>query len=186
MQVYKITNLINSKIYVGYETHQNKYYYGSGHLIIKAIKTYGKENFKKEILEECKTKEELCDREKYWIEKLNCRNRKIGYNIHKGGGGAETGKFLGNKNPMYRKTVYSIWVEKYGMEEANKKLKESNTKKSNSMQGRKNSKESIEKVRISALNRKKVNCKFCEKLVSVNTVNRWHNDNCKFKKEVIK
>jgi len=30
--------------------------------------------------------------------------------------------FSGNKNPMYGKTVYSIWVKKYGIDVANEKL----------------------------------------------------------------
>jgi len=42
------------------------------------------ENFIKEIIEECKTKEELCEREKHWIKKLNSRY-PIGYNISSGG-----------------------------------------------------------------------------------------------------
>lgn len=54
--VYIITNLINGKQYVGDhlsyctdETH-NDTYFGSGKIIMRAIKKYGKENFKKEIL----------------------------------------------------------------------------------------------------------------------------------------
>jgi hypothetical protein len=50
--IYKTTNLINGKIYIG--KHQTKKiddaYLGSGVSLIQAIKKYGKENFKKEIL----------------------------------------------------------------------------------------------------------------------------------------
>ena len=50
--VYKIKNTINGKIYVGYHRTLDPHddYYGSGLLINRAIKKYGKENFKKEIL----------------------------------------------------------------------------------------------------------------------------------------
>lgn len=90
MEIYKITNLINDKIYIGKDTTSDKNYYGSGILIKKSIKKYGKENFKKEILEECDTNDELCDREKYWINFYNSTNLTIGYNISKGGDGGDT------------------------------------------------------------------------------------------------
>lgn len=90
MQIYKITNLINGKIYIGKDTVSDKNYYGSGLLIKRAINKHGIENFKKEILEECNNNDELCIREKYWIEKYNSTNSQIGYNISKGGDGGDT------------------------------------------------------------------------------------------------
>ena len=86
MIVYKITNLINNKIYIGKDEKNRAHYMGSGLYIKRAIKKYGKENFKKEILEECKTKDELCEKEKSWIKKLNYIVPN-GYNITKGGEG---------------------------------------------------------------------------------------------------
>ena len=90
MQIYKITNLINGKIYIGKDTVSDKNYYGSGLLIKRSINKHGIENFKKEILEECNNNDELCIREKYWIEKYNSTNSQIGYNISKGGDGGDT------------------------------------------------------------------------------------------------
>jgi group I intron endonuclease len=58
---------------------------GSGILINNAINKYGKENFKKELICECKTKNKLNKSEKYWIKKLNSKNPNIGYNIAEGG-----------------------------------------------------------------------------------------------------
>ena len=85
--IYKITNKINGKIYIGQHKHleNEKFdqYMGSGKLIKDAISKYGIDNFTKEILEEC-TKENVNEREIYWIDKLKARENN--YNISAGGG----------------------------------------------------------------------------------------------------
>tara|TARA_Y100001938_G_scaffold133516_1_gene192982 strand:+ start:109 stop:258 length:150 start_codon:yes stop_codon:yes gene_type:complete len=47
--VYKITNNINERVYIGKDINDNPNYLGSGILIKKAIRKYGKDNFIKEI-----------------------------------------------------------------------------------------------------------------------------------------
>lgn len=102
--IYKITNKINQKIYIGqsknieyrwkqhiYEMNEN---YKSHYSIHKALKKYGIENFTFEIIEITK-EEELFDREKYWIQYYNSYNK--GYNETVGG---DSGLALkGEKNP---------------------------------------------------------------------------------------
>lgn len=87
--IYKTINLINNKIYVGQRTStvpcSEDKYMGSGVLFKKCIKKYGKENFKKELIEYCE-KHQLDDKEIFWIDKLNSMNRLVGYNLCKGGG----------------------------------------------------------------------------------------------------
>jgi len=85
--IYKITNLFNSKIYIGQDSQNNSNYFGSGQTIKKAVRKYGKKFFTKEILEICKSKTELDDKEKFWIKYYNSTNPKIGYNLAEGGGG---------------------------------------------------------------------------------------------------
>lgn len=92
MVIYKTTNLLNGKFYIGQDSKNKKSYFGSGKLLNCAIKKYGKENFKKEILEECFTKEDLDKKEIYWIDLLNSTNKEIGYNIHEGGTGGDNYK----------------------------------------------------------------------------------------------
>jgi group I intron endonuclease len=86
MIIYKTTNLINDKIYIGQDSKNNQEYFGSGKYVNRAIKKYGKENFKKETICECLSKEELNEKEMYWIKQLDCKYPK-GYNLTDGGGG---------------------------------------------------------------------------------------------------
>lgn len=97
MIIYKTTNLINGKIYIGKDVKNKKSYLGSGTILKKAIEKHGKENFLKEIIEYCKNNDELCKREIYWIKKLNSTNKNIGYNISKGGNGGVFGKIQSKK-----------------------------------------------------------------------------------------
>lgn len=80
--VYKITNMINNKFYIGKretttEAETDTTYMGSGLLIRMSIKKYGIENFTKEIIHNCENREELNIQEKYWIKKLNSMDRNI-------------------------------------------------------------------------------------------------------------
>ena len=90
MQIYKITNKVNGKIYIGKDEASNPSYYGSGKLIRRAMKLYGKDSFEKEIVEEVERRELLCEREIYWISFYSSTDRKTGYNIAKGGDGRDT------------------------------------------------------------------------------------------------
>lgn len=91
--VYQITNLINGKIYVGKHKsskHPNvNGYYGSGKQISAAIKKYGINNFIKEVLYYCSSKEEMAAKEAEVVTEEFVK-RKDTYNMHKGGlGGFE-------------------------------------------------------------------------------------------------
>lgn len=87
MIIYCTTNLINGKKYIGYDTKNNPSYLGSGVHIKFAIKKYGKENFKKEILEKCDNFNDLKQAEIYWVDYFNCQKSDLFYNIAPGGEG---------------------------------------------------------------------------------------------------
>lgn len=91
--IYKTTNLVNNKIYIGqHKADQfNVTYFGSGKSLLNAINKYGKENFICEILEWCETQSKINSRERYWIKFYNSRDRNIGYNITEGGEGWKGG-----------------------------------------------------------------------------------------------
>jgi rubrerythrin len=105
MIVYKITNLINNKVYIGQTVRTfNLRYRGRGvgaervlnmlsadsskhineHLYNSMMK-YGVENFKVEIICKCKDTDELNEKEKYYIELYDSTNWNKGYNVQVGG-----------------------------------------------------------------------------------------------------
>lgn len=89
--IYITTNIINGKKYIGQRKLQpNKTpitdnYLGSGTLLLKAIKKYGKHNFTKEILHTCNTQEKANELEIKEINKHNAKNNVNYYNISSGG-----------------------------------------------------------------------------------------------------
>lgn len=92
MVIYKTTNLINNKIYIGQDSKNNPKYLGSGVIFLKALKKYNKNNFSKEIIDSATSIEELNLKEIFWINKFNSTNQKIGYNISLGGSGISLSK----------------------------------------------------------------------------------------------
>ena len=97
--IYKITNTINNKCYIGQSkdlvtrirkhiktlingTNRNEH-------LQNAYNTYGTGNFTIEIIEEC-TAEELDEREIYWIDLYHSYDREYGYNKTRGGTGGNS------------------------------------------------------------------------------------------------
>jgi len=87
-------NLINKKRYIGKDVKNKKSYLGSGAILTKAIKKYGKHNFKKIVLEECVDRSHLEEREKWWIEFFDAVKSEDFYNLLDGGTG---GAIFGHK-----------------------------------------------------------------------------------------
>jgi group I intron endonuclease len=197
MVVYRTTNLINGKIYIGQDSHNNPKYLGSGLLLKRAINKYGIDNFVKDILEVCKSKEDLNKREIFWIEKLNPV-----YNIAKGGNGGDTlsnhpdleliknklkGKVpyhkgkkrpnqTGDKNPAKRKDV-------------REKIRQSKLDNPTQMFGDDNPAKRLDvREKISAgiseswKTRESIKCPHCDKeSINASGMYRWHFENCKHK-----
>ena len=95
-EVYKITNKVTGKIYVGitnqgsgarYRHHWYEARIGESAPIHKSMAKYGEENFTLEIIDFADTYEELKEKERFWIKELNSMDRKIGYNLTEGGDG---------------------------------------------------------------------------------------------------
>jgi group I intron endonuclease len=87
--IYKITNLVNAKVYIGQTTFSMKdrlHSHCKGLFCTKlsrAIRKYGKENFVIEQIDSANNRLELNQKEIYWISHYNAI--KEGYNIREGG-----------------------------------------------------------------------------------------------------
>ena len=93
MIVYKITNRIDGKVYIGqtikplavrWKRHCNPAN-DNCVAIHRAIKKYGKENFTIEQIDVACTRDELDAKEQYWIKFYDSMNSDKGYNLKSGG-----------------------------------------------------------------------------------------------------
>lgn len=83
--IYKTINLLSGKYYIGMHSTDDldDGYIGSGNRLRLAIRKHGKENFKREILEFCSSRQELADKETdivnlEEIAKIDCMNMRVG------------------------------------------------------------------------------------------------------------
>ena len=147
--IYRITNMINGKKYIGKHSTTDVYdgYFGSGIAIKQAINKYGIDNFKKEIICYCDNEEELKEMEKYHIKKEGTFSK--GYNLTLGGEG-----ILGYKHTedSIRKASDSrkrYYEENPEMREKISEMAKKRVGKLNSFYGRKLSQEHIDKLTVS-------------------------------------
>ena len=169
--IYKTTNLINGKIYVGQHSTNDfdDSYIGCGVYrqndatenipFHNSVRKYGYKNFRREIIELCKDREQLEKREIFWIKELNVTNNKIGYNITKGGLGGDTISSHPNREDIIRR---------------------SSIKRSKSMIGHIVSEETRQNIR-NTLNRRPLRtCPYCNlQGISEYNMTYYHFDNCK-------
>ena len=130
MEIYKITNLVNNKVYIGQSARGTQQRF-KRHIqdavserldthLARAIRMYGPENFTVEVIDTADTQDELNQKEQYWIREFD--SVRHGYNetdaIYKCGGNTYMSKTdlemfsisdrireskLGSKNPHSRK-----------------------------------------------------------------------------------
>jgi group I intron endonuclease len=124
MLIYKVTNILNDKCYVGQTiktlkqrqtNHINAMQKGSKFHFHLALRKYGLDNFKWEILETVTDKSILTERETYWITNFDSYNK--GYNMTK----------WGQQNPMLSEKVKRKHLKSVQSKEFKAKLREANT-----------------------------------------------------------
>lgn len=189
MYIYKTTNLINNKIYIGLSSRpveKSKSYYGSGKYITQAIKKYGKANFKKEILQECQNKHELNEAEKYWINEYKSKDNNIGYNILDGGYGGG-GTYERTPEIIAAAKIKSKETYKPASPEGLERIRQNTIKMNKARKGIKLSEERRRQIGIASskaltgFKYKKKTCPHCGLIGGGSNMSRYHFDKCKSK-----
>lgn len=93
--IYKLTNQINGKVYIGLTTrsleerlrqHHYDARHGKDRPLYRAMRKYGEDAFTSEIIDKAETLDELKQKEQYWIQKYNSYAAEgKGYNATLGG-----------------------------------------------------------------------------------------------------
>jgi len=160
MIIYKATNLVNEKVYIGqtknsldqrkagHIKHSKSNNQEKMHYFQKAIRKYGEENFVWEILTEC-TKEEADILEIYYIDLYDSHNNEKGYNETIGGRGVVGNKLTDEQKAKISKAVsnsenFKNFCKSYNATQG----------KSNTMKGRIFTEEHLKNLSIAAKNRK--------------------------------
>ena len=149
MIIYKITNKVNNKIYIGQTTssleerwssHLSHSKHNKGSIIGNAINKYGAENFTIEQIDSALSLEELNTKEKTYIDLYKSMDSDIGYNLMSGG----------NNSLHSPATKLKMSLSKLG-KVSNRKGKQSSVKtkqkQSQSLKGRPKSEEHKAKIR---------------------------------------
>lgn len=124
--IYMTKNLINNKCYIGWHAtnNLNDQYIGSGKLLNRSIKKYGKNNFVTGIIE-FYSKDNILEKEKYWIKERNTI-KPNGYNLTGGGDGGNTYLLLTEKEKKkFRENCSKNNKGKTRSEETRTKISES-------------------------------------------------------------
>lgn len=203
--VYITTNLINGKQYIGSHStnNSNDGYIGSGKYFLRSVKKYGKENFKREIIEECDPSLNLILEEKY-IKEYNTLSPK-GYNLsptggiglnggkhskeskqkikdsHKGKTPWNKGKKTGPLSTEHRKKIGLASKGRIFSESRNRKI-------SYSLKGKSLSEDHKQKISgyQEKLNKPKIKCPYCKIFINKRDYIRGHRKRCKYNPKNIK
>lgn len=158
--IYKITNKINGKIYIGkHQTEDlNDGYMGSGLNIKRAVKKYGVENFSKEILFDVYGEDMMDFLEEAIVDEAFVA-RKDTYNMALGGEGGYLGEEVSRKiskackgkkrSEETKKKMSEASKGRQMSEEARQKMSESARKRPSNRKGHHHSDETKEKIRQS-------------------------------------
>lgn len=116
--IYKATNMINGKMYIGatINLHRRKIEHKNhakkdGGFFHDDIIKYGFDSFSWDILELC-NEENLYEREIYYTSLYKMNYGDMCYNICKGGVGGKTHDVSGKNNPMYGRKIDNVGIQK--------------------------------------------------------------------------
>jgi len=179
--VYKTTNLVNGKYYIGKHSCSNRCgdqcsYLGSGYALLKAIEKYGEHNFCKEVLLHFETEEEAYQYESDIITKEMIDSNEC-YNGINGGKGC----YVNESRRSIGCTIDDIYFKSYGAAArhfcvSNKTIARWISKGGKSLSLKKGGKDAIQVV-IDSIVFKSYSDAARHFKVSTNTIKRWAKNN---------
>ena len=125
--LYETTNNVNGKKYIGVHNRDDDDYLGSGNLIVKAVKRYGRQNFSRVILERFETAAEAYLREAEVVTPEICKST-LYYNINLGGFQPPDHTGMKRNSPKYREANLRRWRDPEYRERVSAKMSEKHHK----------------------------------------------------------
>jgi group I intron endonuclease len=181
--IYKITNLINDKIYIGQTSrpikkrlsaHINSANHGSGYAIHKAIRKYGSENFDIQEIDFAESKEEMNEKERFYVTEHKSNDPRVGYNMTVGGDGY-TGTFFQTEETKKQISETMTGMKRprsvcphCGVEGSSNHLKRWHNDHCPKLTGKKHKLKPLEKI----------TCPHCSKTGGSSNMKSFHFDNC--------
>ena len=203
--LYKITNLVNGKIYVGVHSTDNldDGYMGSGTALKRSQKKHGLASFSKTTIAQFETRQELLNAEREYVDE-SFVGRSDTYNCVVGGGSwnqtpsgfmdedhrrkiGDATRVTSRGNTNRRNSITSeqalLNMQNCGAK-GKAKPPRTDTHRANLAKahvGLKATPEAKLAMSNAAKSRPRIACIHCGVMVPVQQINRWHNDNCKKK-----
>lgn len=175
MHIYRLTNKINGKFYIGktiktlkqrfggHKAHSN---HGSKHYIHNAMRKYGYDNFSMELIESVQDIDSLNTRELYWISELNPE-----YNMHAGGqGGSIKGR------PDLTGNVREAWINNW-WKKGNVPWNKGRSDIGGYKHSKARSQEQKNKISDAQKNLRQT-CVHCGIITNPGNIAKYHGDNC--------
>jgi group I intron endonuclease len=177
--IYKVTNLINGKVYIGFTSnfparkrlHKHNSLKNKNYVFHNAIRKYGWNNFDWQIIYQSKDKNYiLAEMEQYFINEFSSLH-PIGYNMKTGGSGGNLSESARLKISQKRKGIKfsDKHIEKLRESHRGKIMDDSHKSKIS------------ESLKRTLKLQTKVKCPFCNMSGRKSNMTRYHFDNCKFK-----
>ena len=175
--IYETVNLVNGKKYIGKKTSKSflgENYLGSGIYLNRAVKKYGRNNFKVRLLETIDTNQkDLCEREIFWIDYYNAIDSDKFYNIGAGG--------IGWNNSVNFRKGNNHWLGKHHTEDSRKKMSNSHRGKHLSEKHKKSLSKAQKIAQLGSVKSKETRDKISESLKNslLCKNRRWYNNGIK-------
>jgi len=187
--IYKITNTVNGKCYIGYSRHPDKRWKahircalsGKRKKLYSAMRKHGIDKFSFEIIYESNDRDHtLMQMEPFYIKQFNSIDE--GYNMNEGGYNVNTEEMrIANSERMKKNNPMKLIRTNLGSFKKGRTFEMSDSHKTAIAVSKlgKNNPNYGKSEAASHLNAEKIKCEHCGKLANIGNYIRWHSKNCR-------